>query len=172
MSLVKLGDLFKIESAPHRCCAWLPPVCWWHTLLPYWKPRPLLADLDGREAWPGAAASLPYLCSLRGWEHRQTQSQTLRTGLRLWPLAEPLVEGSGKLTCELELIWALVSHSDPQVPLCCQNLGWGEEVLSPGRVQPLAGLRPREEQHAGDLPVLWAVRWTVRVQPSSSRGGE
>ena len=38
---------------------------------------------------------------------------------------------------------ALTLDLPSQVPLCRPDLGRGEEVLRPGRVQPLAGLRPR-----------------------------
>lgn len=84
-----------------------------------------------------------------GWHHRS----------RLWEA--PLY---------VETYWASVSTLTaalhPQVPLCCPDLGRGEEVLSPGRVQPPAGLRPRGSSQGT------AVLWTVRAHSLSPAGEE
>lgn len=62
----------------------------------------------------------------------------------------------------------------PQVPLCCPDLGRREKVLCPGRVQPPAGLRPREGASCGEPPSgsPWLVRDHTCPASCPTVGGE
>lgn len=93
-------------------------------------------------------------------------------GLEAGPLSQgdTIAPGSGKLLCMWKLTGPqfppLTAALHPQVPLCCPDLGRGEEVLSPGRVQPPAGLRPRGSSQGT------AVLWTVRAHSLPPAGEE